>query len=127
MTFVERVFALKQTPLFDSLEDSELILIAEVTVARQLAAGAIVAEAGSTPNRLTIVAEGAIVGETSGAPIFPVIGIDALVLDRPIEETLVAESPGGAECLLIAKGHFFTLINECPKILTGYLKHTHAD
>lgn len=121
MTIVEKLFALKQYPLFRILTDSELILIAELAVARSFAAGARIAGEKTVLNRLIIVGGGGVVREETGEAEFPVIGIECLAGGDPVTGALVA-GPDGAECLMISKGHFFTIINECPDILTRYLQ-----
>ena len=101
------------------------ILIAEVAVPKRFEPGETVVEAGALPNRLLVVANGSVQGDSRAETDseISIIGVDALALERSFEETFVA-GPDGATCLMISKGHFFTIINECPAILTGHLHHT---
>ena len=130
MTVIEKLFALKRNRSFRHLHDSDLILIAEIAVPRQFEPGSTVAEAGTLPNRLLIVAKGSVHPDSTDASSgsgpenrVSVIGIDALALEREFDQSFVAGSEG-ATCLMISKGHFFTIINECPAILTEHLQQS---
>lgn len=122
MTLIEKLFALKEHPYFRPVEDSELILIAEVAVARQIPPGTVIVPEGAFLNRLLVVVSGSVYADPSGEPAPPLIGIESLVMEQPLAETLIAAPDSGVTCLMIAKGHFFTVINECPEILVHYLE-----
>ena len=124
MNQVEKIFALKRHPLFSPLEDAELILIADVAVSRQFAPGTTVAEPGALLNRIYIVTGGAIVDSRDASLTLPLVGVESLVLEKPVAQTLIAHPDDGAACLVIGKGHFFTILNECPEILIHYLEGT---
>lgn len=124
MNQVEKIFALKRHPLFSSLEDAELILIADVAVSRQFAPGSTIAEPGALLNRIYVVTGGTISGAGDDSVDLPLVGVESLVLEKPVAQTLVAHPEDGAQCLVIGKGHFFTILNECPEILIHYLEGT---
>ena len=70
---------------------------------------------------LHVVVEGEVLDD-AGTRSPRVFGVTALLLDRPAPETRVASPSGGATCLLIHRGHFFTTINECPALIAGFLE-----
>ena len=121
MNIIEKLFALKKCPLFRSLEDGDLVLVADTATPRTFAAGAPIAKAGTVLKQLLVVVRGTVIGEDSGDSQFPVLGIESLVLDASLKQGLHA-GPAGATCLVLSKGHFFTIVNECPEILTRYLE-----
>lgn len=123
MNRIEKFFGLKRHPLFASLENEELILIAEIAISRRFAPGSVVAESDSLPRRLYVITSGHVYEEDGEEETsLPLIGVESLLLDKPLGRRLLADSEEGAECLVIGKGHFFTIINECPEILARYLE-----
>jgi hypothetical protein len=46
-----------------------------------------------------------------------VIGADLLLTNQPVGNTLAADPEAGAVALRMSKGHFFTIVNECPAFL----------
>lgn len=126
MNLAEKIFALKQHPLFSTLEDSELILIADVTVSRRFEPGATIAEAGTLLNRVYVVTEGSVAEEEGSRPSPLLVGVESLLLNKPIDGPLIAQAESGAHCLVIGKSHFFTIINECPEVLVHYLEGARA-
>ena len=122
MSPVEIMFALQGRAPFDSLTDGELEIVAAVTTERRFGAKALVLGPGEPFQRLLIRLEGDWKAEDQALP--PVLGIESLLSG--------AEGPGkiragdeGVRCLIISRGHFFTLINECPALLLSLL--TSAD
>tara|TARA_B110000305_G_scaffold59721_1_gene66133 strand:- start:2800 stop:3195 length:396 start_codon:yes stop_codon:yes gene_type:complete len=118
MSPVEIMFALQQTPPFDSLTDSELEIAATVAVELRFAAGALVLGPGEPFHRLLIKLEGS--WQLNDQELPGLLGIESLLAG--------AEGPGeiragaaGARCLTFTRGHFFTLINECPTLLLSLL------
>jgi signal-transduction protein with cAMP-binding, CBS, and nucleotidyltransferase domain len=121
MTITEKIFALKRTKPFDRLRDSEITLIAEIARERQYAHGETIISLEKPLQSLYVVVHGSI-HRSNGDEMPSVFGIESLLLDMPITDTLEASHEGGATCLLIAKGHFFTIINECPALAFGFLE-----
>ena len=64
-----------------------------------------------------LVVVGGRVETEPGRPISTqVIGADVLLMNRPAPRTLTAGAEG-AVCLRMCKGHFFTVVSECPALL----------
>jgi len=121
MTITEKIFALKRTKPFDRLRDSELTLIAEIVREIQYAPGETLISSNRPLQSLYVVAQGSIY--RSGKDKMPsVFGIESILFDMPVTDTLEASHEDGAICLLIAKGHLFTIINECPSLIVGFLE-----
>lgn len=121
MTLIERLFALKANPCFQSLDDSELAGIAQVAKLRCYAPGEPLAIAGQLLTRLYVVVAGQ-VENLQGQPMPPVIGAACLLGGLPLVVPLQASPVEGASCLLIAKGHFFTIVHQCPALVTGLVE-----
>lgn len=126
MNIIEKLFALKRCPLFRLLEDGELILVADTASHRTYAPGSPLARPGSILRQLLVVVDGEVRGMESGQSQFTVLGIESLVLEKPLEQGLEA-GPAGATCLVLSKGHFFTIVNECPEMLARYLDRESND
>lgn len=121
MTITEKLFALKHTKSFDRLRDSELTLIAEIARERQYLPGEILLSSEKPLQSLYVVVEGSI-HRSDNSRMSSVFGMESLLFDIPVADTLEASYEDGAVCLLIAKGHFFTIINECPSLAIGFLE-----
>lgn len=115
LSIPERLFTLRGIPPFDRLRDTELALVADVARGRRFAAGEVVVSPVRPLTRLHVVAAGSLL-DASGAPVGPVFGVETLLFDRPLVGEYRA-GPEGASCLLVGKGNFFTMINECPGFL----------
>ena len=126
MTIAEKLFALKSTPPFDRLPDSELALIAEAARHRRYAPGETVCSPSKPLRRLHVVVQGSIEG-TQGARAPQVFGVGAVLFDLPVTEPWRAVSPAGTDCLLIPRGNFFTMIHECTSLAAGFLEQYRAD
>lgn len=122
MTIVEKIFALKKLRPFNRLRDSELLIIAEVAEERRYAPGDVVSSEGTILHRLYVVVDGEILKEREQKSIPTVFGVESLLFDTPINDTLKASSSEGAVCLCISKRHFFTTIYECPELLLDFLE-----
>jgi signal-transduction protein with cAMP-binding, CBS, and nucleotidyltransferase domain len=118
MTVTERLFALPESPPLDLVRDTELPHIALATRARTFAPGEVIAAAGWPLRHLVITIEGT--AEMDGVTLPRVYGEESLLFGNELTEPLRA-SAEGATCLLITRAHFFTIINECPSVLIGFL------
>ena len=58
------------------------------------------------------------------AGVFDVV---SLLYGQPIAQSLRVSKTAPLECLCLSKGHFFTLINECPGVLLNLLKPESRD
>jgi signal-transduction protein with cAMP-binding, CBS, and nucleotidyltransferase domain len=119
MNVLERMFALRVTPPFDRLHDSEIVQIASAARVREFAAGESVAPADRPLRHLVIVTEGRIY--LGGEPAPAVFGEESLLLGIPLGHDAVAGSEG-ATCLLLLRAHFLTLFRECPWILVELME-----
>jgi signal-transduction protein with cAMP-binding, CBS, and nucleotidyltransferase domain len=126
MTTAEKLFALKATPPFDRLRDSELALIAEAARHRRIAPGETICSPARPLRRLHVIAWGGI-QDSQGGEAPAVFGVGAVLFDLPMTGAWRAAAPDGAECLLIQKGHFFTMVHECTGLAAGFLEQYQAE
>lgn len=124
LSIPDRLFTLRRIPPFDRLRDTELALVADVARGRRFAAGEVIASSAKPLTRLHVVAAGGLV-DPSGTPVGPVFGAENLLFDRPLPGEVRA-GPEGASCLLVGKGNFFTMINECPGFLVDLAESVHV-
>jgi signal-transduction protein with cAMP-binding, CBS, and nucleotidyltransferase domain len=129
----DTLFSLKLIPLFENLSNPEIIAIASVTIKKSYGPNSVVFEKGDFPQCLQIITDGKfeVVDEehgTSACLSENVFGIRELLFDLPIEQKILASRSHGAECFLIRKSNFFTIIHECPNLLLNYLsrQRSHA-
>ena len=117
MTLTERIFALSRLPGFDQLPADELLAVAASMTERRYNPGDVVVPAGVSMWHLLVVVRGQLHSEPSRQAAPAVIGADLLLTNRPVPEALRADEEHGAVCLRMNKGHFFTVVNECPALL----------
>ena len=113
MTLTERIFALRNVPGFDQLRDEELLAVAAGMTVRTYAPREVVVSAGSSMWYLLQIVK----VQRTGELLPPVIGADLLLTNQPVGNTLAAGPDTGAVALRMTKGHFFTIVNECPAFL----------
>ncbi|MCF3650804.1 hypothetical protein [Synoicihabitans lomoniglobus] len=118
MTPVELMFALRRQPPFDSMSDGELEIAAKVVVERSFAPGALVLGPGEPFRRLLLRLDGS--WQTDSRSLPTILGVESLLtgIEGPGE---VRAGPDGVRCLTMTRGHFFTLVNECPALLLSLL------
>lgn len=121
MTLVERLFRLREISPFDRLTDAELTLIAEAAIERQYEAGRCVASKEKPSRALFLTIEGSLT-DASGRKLPRVWSPAALVNGTPLPSDVFADKERGAMCLLINKGHFFTILYECPELAVGFIE-----
>jgi signal-transduction protein with cAMP-binding, CBS, and nucleotidyltransferase domain len=117
MTLTERMFALRDVAGFDQLRDEELLTVASSMTERRYEPGQVVVSAGSSMWHLLVVVSGRVDAEPGRPIASQVIGADVLLTNRPAARTLTADAGDGAVCLRMSKGHFFTVVSECPALL----------
>lgn len=126
MKVTDKFFALRHVSPFDTLWREELVLIAEVAKERGFAPGELVAVAGAPAARLYVVIRGRLLrADATPAPI--VFGALSLLYNYPLAQNLYAAPEGEMLCLLIGKGHFFTMVNECPAFTAGLIALARAE
>jgi signal-transduction protein with cAMP-binding, CBS, and nucleotidyltransferase domain len=121
MNITEKIFALNQIETFSSLQYSELILIAEVTSEYHYQPEKVIVPSGTILQKLYIVVDGKVITQEHQQSI-PIFGVNSLILEEAIPYDLIADKALGATVLSISKGHFFTIINECPNVVINFLK-----
>lgn len=119
MTLSEKIFALKSITPFDGLRDGELALIAQEARAKQYRAGEVICGPDHPIRSLHVVIGGSAIrlGDNASLPIF---GIKAMLFNSDPGVTVVGGDEGAA-CLLIRRGNLFTIANECPSLIVGFL------
>ncbi len=119
MTVIERFFKLRDVPPFDRLYDSELSLIAEAAVQRTYAPGHVILSSNKLLKALFITLDGWL-EDAAGKRMPSVFSPEYLLMGIPADGDVIASKERGAVCLLISKGHFFTILYECPMLTLGF-------
>jgi hypothetical protein len=122
MTLAERMFALRALPGFDQLRADELLAVAAGMTERRYRPGQVVAAADTSLWHLLVIVGGRVVPQEGGDALPPIVGADLLITNRSVPATLVADDREGAVCLRLSKGHFFTVVNECPALLVEMIR-----
>ncbi len=120
MTISERLFILRSIEPFNLLSDTELAVIAGAVVERHYDAGRHIASKDKPARALIITIRGSLAdSEGNGLPV--ILGIEELLTGTALPFDVYASQPKGADCFLINKGHFFTILYECPVLATGFI------
>lgn len=117
MTFLERFIALRRSRFFDGMSDAELTTLAEIVRERNFAPNATVCDSGRVLEKVYVVTAGDVHRE-SGASVPQCFGAASLLFGLPVRERLIASSEKGAQCLVIRRPHFLTLLRQFPCFLT---------
>jgi len=120
MTIAEKIFALKSIRPFDVLRDAEIALIAQEARIRKFEPAELVSGPDKPIRRLHVVTEGEISPVAGGAGL-PLFGVKPLLFNQGAGEMLRAGA-SGATCLTIKRGNFFTIANECPGLIVGFVE-----
>lgn len=121
MTLVERVFRLRAIAPFDRLTDVELALIAEAAVLRRYEPGKRVVSRDKAARALFVTLQGSLT-DGIGRRLPDVLPTESLLCSKPLAYDVLASAADGAVCLLINKGHFFTILHECPALTIGFIE-----
>jgi signal-transduction protein with cAMP-binding, CBS, and nucleotidyltransferase domain len=125
MTLIDRLFALRTSPPFDQLRESELVLIAAAVRPKTFEAGEVIGEAGRPLRHLYVnIDGGAVMGPGTEAP--RVFGAVSLLFGTPLDQSIRAGTEG-ATYLLVRRAHFHTILNECPGLIVGLLRDGHRN
>ena len=117
MNLADRIIALQHIFTFSRLREGELAALAEVCTVRNYEPNELVLEAGRSMKRLLICLEGGF-RDASGKSPGTILGIQSLLFDRELAESIVT-ADSGATCLLLEKGYFFRTMYELPEISQG--------
>lgn len=121
MTLVERIFRLRSVAPFDRLTDAELALIADSAVLRHYQPGKRVVSRDKPARALFVTLHGSLADE-QGRPLPDVLPMASLLSGKPLPCDILTSATDGAVCLLINKGHFFTILHECPALTIGFVE-----
>ncbi len=120
MTLAEKIFALHAVFPFSRLKPEELLIVATAFTPRRFQPGQIVCPAGEPLGHLFVKIEGDLV-DARGEALPPVVGASSLLTGQQDRFTMTA-GPAGYRALLLPRGKLFTVINECPVLLTGFFQ-----
>ena len=121
---IEKVFLLKSVKPFDKLDERTLFNLASVMTLTYYEANKLVMDSQTVFNEVVIVVDGVCRTE-SGNQIF-LAGIHSVLEDSVIGECIYTGNDD-AKCLRIGKGHFLTMIYECPFILVDLIRLRHEN
>jgi len=119
-SLAEKTFVLASVYPFSLLKAEELVIVASAFVPCLHAAGSRVVQAGEALGCLHVRVAGSLV-DAEGREAAPVLGCGSLLAGRAPAVSLVAGA-SGYSALLLPRGRFHTVINECPVLLSGLLR-----
>ena len=119
MELVDKIFTLQNRSPFNTLRHSELVLTANITKVRNYEKGSIIISKDSPVLNLFIIKHGN--ASYKDKTISNFFGAEELLNDVVLEENVIAQSD--IEALVISKGHFYTLIHECPGLMIELIKY----
>jgi signal-transduction protein with cAMP-binding, CBS, and nucleotidyltransferase domain len=120
MTLAQKLLALHSVVPFSALRSEELLTIAAAMTVHRFAPGHLICEQGGVINRLYVRVKGSAVG-ANGVEMQPVVGTTILLTGKPAPFAIKA-GPEGYLALSLPRGKFFTVINECPLLLSGFFR-----
>lgn len=120
MSLIERAFAIQALYPFHLLRPEELLVVAHAVRERRLAPGQLLCPAGGTVNHLYLRVAGQLV-DPDGTVMQPVVGTTLLLTSKTAPFAIHA-GPEGYLGLMIPRGKFFTLVNQCPALLVGFFQ-----
>lgn len=120
MTLAEKIFALHAVFPFSQLQPEELLIVATAFSPRRYAPGHVICPVGESLTRLYVRVAGDLVDD-HGTALAPVVGTPSLLIGQHARFTISA-GPEGYHALLLPRGKLFTVINECPILLTGFFQ-----
>jgi len=120
MTLSEKAFALHGIFPFSELNAEELLIAATAFSVREFPAGSPICAAGESLNKLYVCAKGHLVNDR-GEKMHLVVGATCLLAGAVTPFPIMAGDEG-CVALLLPRGKFHTLINECPLLLRGLFR-----
>lgn len=119
MTLVDKIFTIQNTVPFNTLRHSEIILTANISSVKKFSKGSPLTSTDVAIQNLYVIIQGEV--SYDGKKISNFFGAEELLNDIVLDKEIICESD--VEVLLISKGHFFTLIYECPGLMIELLAH----
>jgi signal-transduction protein with cAMP-binding, CBS, and nucleotidyltransferase domain len=125
MSTKENFFTLKQSPPFDRLDDSELILLSNLAIEKYYSPGSIVCRGQQPLRYLYVTMNGSLWMTVNDQPIqlSNVFGHEFLLRNYTIAANVTADAEEGATCLLFKRENFFTIAYECPSLILGFCQN----
>lgn len=120
MTLAEKLLALHSVTPFNGLRSEELLTIATAMSVHRFKPEQIICEQGGVINRLYVRVDGDAVDER-GTVMQRVLGTTILLTGKAAPFAIKA-GPAGYVAMALPRGKFFTVINECPTLLTGFFR-----
>ena len=124
LTITEKLFALKVIEPFSTLTTDILMNLCSVSPLLTYEANQTIIESDSISDGIFVLVKGAFV--TTKDANYKIIGANSVLYNEKYDESIVACPTQGAVCFRITKGHFLTLIYECPFFLTELLQLNHS-
>jgi len=119
MELIDKIFALQNRAPFNVLRHSELILTANITKVKKYHKGETIIYKDSSVQNLFIIEDGK--ASYKDREISNFFGAEELLNEVTLAENVTAKSDINA--LVISKGHFYTLIHECPSLMIEIIKY----
>jgi len=125
MSTKENFFTLKQSPPFDRLDDSELILLANLAKVKPYPPGSIVCRGQQPLQYLYVIMKGSLwtILDDQSIQLPDVFGHEFLLQNHAIAANVTAHAEEGATCLLFKRENFFTIAYECPSLILGFCQN----
>lgn len=120
MNLAEKLLALHSVAPFNSLRSEELLTIATAMSVHRFKPDQIICEQGGVINRLYVRVDGDAV-DARGTVMQRVLGTTILLTGKAAPFAIKA-GPAGYVAMALPRGKFFTVINECPTLLTGFFR-----
>ena len=120
MNLAEKLLALHSVAPFNGLRSEELLTIATAMSVHRFKPDQIICEQGGVINRLYVRVDGDAV-DARGTVMQRVLGTTILLTGKAAPFAIKA-GPVGYVAMALPRGKFFTVINECPTLLTGFFR-----
>lgn len=120
MKLVDKVLALQAVQPFDGLRPDELLTIATACQEQSWQPGQMICRQGGVLQRLYIRIDGSAV-DAAGTEMQAILGTTMLLTGKAAPFDMLA-GPDGLRALSLPRGKFFTVIVECPALLTGFFR-----
>jgi len=120
MALADRLFALHDVHPFSLLRADELLTIATATSLHRFPARHLLCGEGAIIPRLYVQVAGW-AEDPAGNRMQPVLGTTILLTGKPAPFPIVAGAEGYT-ALSLPRGKFFTVLSECPTLLTGFFR-----
>lgn len=118
MNLAKKIFVLKNETVFSSLSSSELILAANIAKVRKYPKGSTIIQRNTPVQNIFILNNKSV--QYKEKTISKCFGAEEMLNDVVLNEDVIAKDE--TEAIIISKGHFYTLVYECPYFMIDLLK-----